>query len=87
MILMLGFGVWCSKEGLEVKHFSVEGIREWAERCKEGCGRFALQREGKALILIFLIVAARSGMNYLRSFSSKGSAMEKKMLKEMATKN
>lgn len=44
MSVMQRFGARCVKEVSELKHFSVKKIREWAERCKEGCSRFALQR-------------------------------------------
>lgn len=68
-----------------LKHFRVEDTREWAGLHKKECSRFALHREGKAVVSIPPMILASNEMLYFPSFSIDGAAPEKRVLKELAT--
>lgn len=79
------FGAWCGKEISELKRYSVENFHECAGRCKEACSRVALQREQESVLWYPPMVVARSGKHFLPYFSTEGFALEKMMLKKVAT--
>lgn len=81
------FGAWSVKEVSDLKHFSVASIRECAGRCEDVLSGFLLQREGRGVVSIPVIVVIGSWSHYLPSCSTDSAALDKIALKEMTTVN
>lgn len=79
------FGAWSGEGVSELKHISAEDIRDWAWRCDAGSSTFAMKRERKSVVPIPSMVQEKSGRHYLQPFNLKDAALEKILLKKMAT--
>lgn len=78
---------WCGKEMSEMKHLSVETIREYAGRSEEGRCIFGLRRERKDVVPIDQIVVKSSGRHYVPLLGMEGSALERLILKELVSES
>lgn len=72
------FEAWYGIEVSELKHVSVESIRQRTGRCWEKSSPIVMRREWKREILFPSIVFATDDRSYLSSLGTEGAALEKK---------